>query len=130
MLCTVYTALRGLKSSRFVFNCTVFIVLHVYPLPCFVSLLFDVPLPHHTTCTPFHASATAASSNPCASAIACRSFSPKGRVSRVGQRVTVAVPLHMAGDNVDDFCHLVSEGDLVGNEPVPRMAAVFLRNGV
>jgi len=64
------------------------------------------------------------------SAIACRSFSPKGRVSRVGQRVTVAVPLHMAGDNVDDFCHLVSEGDLVGNEPVPRMAAVFLRNGV
>jgi hypothetical protein len=64
------------------------------------------------------------------SAIACRSFSPKGIVSRVVQRVTVAVPLHMAGYNVDDFGHLVFESELVGDEPVPRMAAVCLRNGV
>jgi len=36
----------------------------------------------------------------------------------------------MAGYNVDDFGHLVFESELVGDEPVPRMAAVFLRNGV
>ena len=46
------------------------------------------------------------------------------------QRVTVAGPLHMAGYNVDDFGHLVFESELVGDEPVPRMAAVCLRNGV